>query len=783
MDRYPAFRLFIIFALGISLGQACDIPILFIAVGIISSLIAIRFFGRSKYSSWLWIIILLSSGWGWQTVRRQAAGTSLTPGEHSLVARVKNEPQQGAQAWTFLAEAVAFSPDSVLEATAFKVLVRLPEDLNLKPEYGDIWYLRGRWQPAGRARNPGGFDYGEYLEKQEVSGLFSASEARALGKKRGDWLTAAIIIPLRQRIRQAINSYLDGDPASLLSGLLLGERRHLSERVRAAFSDTGTAHVLAVSGLHVGLVALILIAFLRACRLPKRAGYIASMVGLGLYAWLTGGSPSVVRATIMAVAVMVGLLNERRGSGLNMLGLAGMVILCFWPQALATPGFQLSFAATFGILVLAPRLQILASGLGAPPLVKNWILMPLAVSAAAQLATAPIIAWYFHRVPLISLLANLIVVPLAGAVLSLGLAAVLASAIHHGLAGPMMASAYGASWLMLKAVDLFSGWGRLAVAWPRPDYGQISIYLLILSLLFAWSRLGRWRFRVAVGLLALANLIIWKQALAGPPPLQIYYLDVGQGDAAVIKFPNGRVMAIDAGQGGESQAGAAGRRYDAGRKVIVPFLRYLGISTIDDFLITHADADHCGGLAAVLEAVRIKRLITTQHFSSKPLYVEALRTAEHKGVRIDSLCGYDTLDGIWPVRGFIYSRPDTVENGNESSLICYLRYGDEKFFFSGDMGPELQGHLYRQGLLTPCTVLKVPHHGARHNNGPGLARAIRPESAVISVGEHNRFGHPSPQALSNYSHIGARVWRTDHQGAVIIDCHGQRCRISSMLAP
>ena len=725
--------------------------------------------------------MLLVVGWGWQTVRRQAAETQLLPGEYSLLAKVRNEPQQGGRGWTFIAEAVTYGPDGALGREAFRTLVYISGDLNLKPEYGDILYLQGRWRPAGRARNPGGFDYSDYLEKQEVLGILTAADARVLNRGGRKSLTASVILPLRQGVRRTINTYLDGDPASLLTGLLLGERRHLSERVRAAFSDTGTAHVLAVSGLHVGLVALILMAFLRACRLPKRIGYIASMAGLGLYAWLTGGSPSVVRATIMAVAVMIGLLGERRSSGLNMLGLAGLLILAFWPQALLTVGFQLSFAATLGILTLTAPLQNLLFKISGSSFVRNWLLTPLSVSAAAQLATAPIIAWHFHRVPLISLLANLVVVPLAGMVLSLGLAAVLAAPLHHALAGPLMASAYGASRLMLGSVDQFSKWGSLAVVWPRPDFWQMAIYLLLLLAVFAWGRLGRWRFRVVLGILALANLLIWRQALAGPPCLQVYFWDVGQGDAVVVKFPNGRVLAIDAGQGSQSRSSAPGRVYDAGRNVIVPGLRYLGISAIDDYLITHADADHCGGLAAVLRAVPVRRLITTQHYSSKPLYIEALRFAARKGARVDSLCGYDTLGGIWPVRGFIYSRPDTMENGNESSLICYLCYGDISFLFCGDMGPELQAHLLRQGLLRHCTIFKVPHHGARHNNSQGLAQIVKPEVVVISVGEHNRFGHPSPQALENYARVGAKIVRTDHQGAVIIGCDGRSYRVSTML--
>jgi competence protein ComEC len=780
MERYPAVRLFLTMAAGILIGKAVNIPVLLCWMGLGVAAALTLVWRRSRLSGWLWLAVLAMSAALWHQVRVRTAQAPLTPGRQQMVIRVAGEPRLARGRWVFTAKAEAVGQsDGGWRTVGFKASCYLDQDLGLEPSYGDRLVVEGDWRLAGPSRNPGGFDYRQYLEQQEVAGIISVQRAELVEKGRGNPIMAGLIIPARRQIRRAVGQNMEGDEAALLLGLLLGERNFLSDRVKDAFSGTGTTHVLAVSGLHVALVAMILFTLLRVARLPKRGAYLAAMVGLVFYAALTGGSASIVRAAIMSCAVMLGMLFERQGSGLNMLGLAGLLILAFWPQALFTVGFQLSFAATFGILTLTASLQNLFFKITGSPSVRNWLLTPLSVSAAAQLATTPFLAYHFHRVPLVSLAANIVVVPLAGLVLALGIALSLAWLVSWQLAAPLAASAYGAAWLMLRSVEFFSGLGAASISWPRPDLIQVAAYAFILTLVFAWSKLGRWRPALLAAVLLSANAVVWRQALAEPRPLEIYYLDVGQGDAAVIRFPNGRVLAIDAGQGGP--ASAEGSSYDYGQRVMVPFLRYQGIGAIDRFLITHADADHCGGAATVFHSVNVRRLTITHHPSDKPLYLAALEAAVKSRARVDSLCGYDTLEGIWPARGFIYSRPDTMENGNESSLICYIMYGEHSFLFTGDMGPELEGHLLRIGLLPRCHVLKVPHHGARHNNGAGLAQAIKPETAVISVGEHNRFGHPSPQALENYALAGAKIVRTDLYGCVRLIDDGVSYQIATML--
>lgn len=775
MERYPAVRLFLSLSAGILIGEALNIPVLFCWLTLAAAAAAAFILRRSKACGWLWLFILAGSGCLWHQSRSLSAVAPANSGPLEVQALVSSEPRLSKGRWAFTGrvETIGDRPFD------FKAAIYLPEDADLLPEYGDRLRLSGNWRRPSPARNPGGFDYRDYLEHQEVSGVLSVGQAQLVERTGGNRIISGLVIPSRRYLRNLAWRYLEGDEAALMLGLMLGERQDLSQQVKDAFSDTGTTHVLAVSGLHVVLVAFIIFLVLRACQLSKRWAAGGTIAGLAFYTLLTGSPPSIVRATIMSSAVIVGTLFERQGSGLNMLGLSGLAILAFWPQALFDIGFQLSYAATFGILTLTRPIQGLLSRITSQAQINAWLLTPLAVSAAAQLATTPLLALHFHRIPLVSLIANLAVVPLTNMLLALGLAMAMLNLFAFWLAAPLAAAAYAVGWTTLRLVEMFSKWSWATIAWPRPDVLQVSSYLLLLLLVFRWTRLGNWRKMALAGMLLSANAVVWSRALSKPAGLEVFYLDVGQGDAAVIRFPNGRIMAIDAGNGGPGQGSRA--VYDYGRNVVVPFLRYHGIAKIDRMLITHADADHCGGLASVLKAVRVERLTITHHPCEKSLYLEGLALANFRGAEIDSLCGYDTLDGIWPARGFVYSRPDTVENGNETSLVCYIEYGERSFFFSGDMGPELQGHLFRQGLLYRCSVLKAPHHGAGHNNGPGLAEVVRPETAVISVGEFNRFGHPSPQALENFSAVGAKILRTDLGGCITAVSDGRECRFGTFL--
>jgi competence protein ComEC len=776
MDRYPALKIFIVLLLGVLTASAFSIPFIFSGLMAAAALLLAwaghRF--KIKMIAPAIYLVLMAAGLVSYQIRHSAVPPQWDHGSQQvLLTKVISEPRRTDRGWRFVSRAIARRSGDSWQPVDQKLMTYIGSLGESPPEYGDLLTVEGTWRKAAERRNPGGFDYRRYLERQEVSGIFAANSHKVISHSRGNIVMSGLIIPLRQYVRGAIDRYLGGDPGSLLAGLLLGERYNLSRSVREAFSDTGTAHVLAVSGLHAALMAFIVFITLRLLQLPKRAASLGTVAGLAVYTLLAGAGPSIVRSSIMVGAVLLGGLFERRGNGLNMLGLAGLLILAFWPDAAFDIGFQLSFAATAGILLLTGPIEAQLFRASGSALMRKRILTPLAVSLAAQIFTAPLLAWYFHRVPLISLVANLVVVPLTGLILAQGLAMVLLNILGGWIAWPMAASAYICSRAMLEAVAFFSRLKLGTINWPTVTWPQLALYAGICLLPFLWRRAGKPRLAVISLVMAAAAVLVWQQALARPAGLRVTFLDVGQGDCALVEIPNGKKFLIDAGMYTPYR--------DSGRDIIVPFLRAKGITKLDQVMISHSDADHCGGLSYLLDHVTIGKLVTSGHPSSQPMFNQSLEQARAGKVALEAVSGYDTLCGIWPARGFLYSREDSTPNGNESSLIFYLQYGRTNILFSGDMGPELEGILLQKGLLGSCRVLKVPHHGARPNNPAELTEIIKPEIAVISVGEDNRFGHPAREALDNYEKCGSKIFRTDQHGAIIIESDGENITYKSMV--
>jgi competence protein ComEC len=774
MDRYPALKLALLFGMGILTAYAVRVPIAFVALaGMALACCVTAVVVRRPWQETGVALLVVATGMVCQQVH---AGLSCCPWEpgrrYVAVVDVAAEPRRTDGGWRFLARVRTETDGAVDRPRDFMVLARMADDPSWLPAYGDRAWVGGEFVLAPGQRNPGCFDYRAYLDHAEVAGILRIDGAGHLSAGNGNPLIGGVIIPARRHIRRVIAGHLSGDEAALLSGLALGERDGLSKAVLAAFSDTGTTHVLAVSGLHVVLAAFIIFMLLRLCQVPKRWAGGGTIAGLAFYTLVTGGAPSITRAAIMASCGILGELFERKGSGINSLGLAALLILSCWPQALADAGFQLSFAATLGILALTRPIQDRLFRLSGNKLVRDWLLLPLAVSLAAQVATAPVVAWHFHRVPLVSLAANLVIVPLTNLLLAIGLCMSLVGALSLAAVGPLAASAWGVSWLSLRSVELFAAVAVGTVPWPRPDLAQLALYGSVVGVTFGWRTLGRWRKPLLAAAVVAMALLAARSVLPRPAVLRVTFLDVGQGDAIFVEFPNGRRLLID--------TGPAMRDYDTGERVIVPFLRARGITRIDDVLVTHCDADHSGGMSYLFSHVAAGRLMLSRAREEQPDYRRGAAAAAASGAVVDTVSGHDTLAGIAPCSGFVFGRADSAGHGNDASLVAVIRYGDHSFFFSGDMGPELEDTLLARGLLQRCTVLKAPHHGSRINSTPAIIGRLLPRYCVITVGEHNRFGHPSPEVVSGYRRAGAAVYRTDQCGAVIMETDGRVLRVRTM---
>ena len=581
-------------------------------------------------------------------------------------------------------------------------------------------------RPVG-FRNPGTFDYAERLLRHGIAVVGTARADRIVPL---DDREAAWPVRFKRRAVSAMREALPPVSAALLAGLLLGERTDLPPDVDAAFRRAGVYHVLAVSGFNVALVATTVWAVLALARAPRRVAALSALVVVLGFAAVVGTQPSVLRATLMAALVLLALLLERESAVLNSLALAGLVILALRPADLHDPGFQLSFAATAGIVL--------------SPMPRNRLAAAIAVSAAAQLAVLPIGLAHFNQLSTIGVLANLGVVPLAGVATVLGLVAVTADLVSTTLGGWLFAAAWPVLLALRVVVAAAAAVPGAVIHLPAPGPIAIACYVVALALgLTAW-RLRATSLRMARRLAGLAAALCLVSAVATLWPalrpadgrLRVTVLDVGQGDAIVVEGTDGRTLLVDAGAGGPY-------RLDAGERVVAPFLWNRGVLRLAATVVTHVDADHAGGMAAVRD-------------------------------RFTVLEPWDGATGALALGGAVVTPLATAATGrNDAARVLRVDLGLASLLLTSDVEALGEQALLTSGAPLGATVLKVSHHGSRTSSGAALLATVRPLVAVISVGGRNPYGHPDAGVLARLEAAGADVYRTDRDGAILIETDGR----------
>lgn len=587
-------------------------------------------------------------------------------------------------------------------------------------------------RPVG-FRDPGVFDATERLAREGVYVTGNASSTRVvpLEPPAPPW-------PARVR-RFAMAAFAEGLPAvsaALLGGLVLGSRTTLPADVQDAFRSAGVFHVLAVSGFNVALLAGAVWTLARAAGGGRRAAAASGILAVLAFAVVVGPEPSVVRATIMAVLVLAAVLLEREASVTNSLALAALAILAVRPGDLYDPGFQLSFAATAGIV--------------AAPMPAGRVAAALAVSLAAQVAVLPVTLAHFNQLSVIGVIANLAAVPLAGAATVLGLLGVAGAAVADIAAQAVFGAVWPLLLLLRAAAALAASVPGAVVYLPAPGAAAIAAYAAALAGgLAAWHlRAQRGRSRALATAAALSLLVALLLAALpiltrGDGRLHVTVLDVGQGDAIVVEAPDGRTVLIDAGAGGPW-------RLDAGERAVAPFLLNRGVLALQATLTTHADIDHAGGMAAIRRRFRV-------------------------GERWDDAPGPHGLGGVL----LTAITPDVVGGRpNDRAMMLRVELGLATVLLASDVEAAGERALVDAGVPLAATVLKVGHHGAATSSTPPFLAAVRPTVAVVSVGARNPYGHPNAGTLERLAAVGARVYRTDRDGAVLIDTDGRTLTVT-----
>ncbi len=710
----------------------------------------------------------------------------------------------------------AGSAARALSDTSGTVRVTVLDRIN--PQIGDEVSVTSRlWFPRNNG-NPGEYDYAGFMARNGIAATMTVAPKQ---EDRGALRILAhhprFPFSQLQKVRDQIADFIDrslpATEAGEMRALVIGDRSGIDEDLRDAFARTGMAHLLVISGLHLGFAAAVVFALVRFLTMviapgrasrgwANKAGAIGASIVVCAYTAIAGHRVSTVRAMVMVLAYMMAIVLDRANEAIASLALAAIVICLVLPGSTADVGFQLSFASVIAIIVGMRRfiawskMRQRRGRLPGEPSSRGWAAAErpmeyVAVSFCGMLGTAPLTAFHFNQVAFVGLVANAVVVPIMGF-----------GATMAGLLGSMFGFIWEPAgvWILRSgsyAIRASNWLARWFVEWPAawahvftPTLVELAIAYALVALWLsaplarAKAPMGgeerpqqpRWGWRTvsasAVALLLAIDAGWWCYERFLDPDLRVTFLSVGEGDAAVIHFPGRRVMLID--------AGGAYRGYDNGERVIAPYLWSQKILQVDYLVLSHPDADHFGGFAYVASNFSPAEFWTPSIPSPDKSYAAMLIALMQAQVRlrtIDRSGPASTIAGV-NIDAFVENAPRKSPHNN-GSMVLRLSFGKIAYLFSGDIEASTENALIAQGSNLRANVLKVPHHGSPTSSTPEFIEAVSPELAVISDGYQNRFHFPAPEIVRRYQDASIELFRTDLDGAVMTAATDERIRIRS----
>jgi competence protein ComEC len=679
-------------------------------------------------------------------------------------------------------------------------------DPETKILYGDHIQVVTRLKKPKGFINPRGFDYGLYQKRHGViatASVFKGQEIQKIGNEGNPFLRTMAI--LREKVRESAISSLEGSDSGIFLAMILGERGGLNQEIRERFMASGTTHILSISGSHLGFVALVSFFIFRWALLRLPASFILRMgvfliptqwaalltiLPVTFYAFLAGGEVATLRALLMILISMVAICIQRADRLFNAFAIAILAILIWDPQALFDISFQLSYLSVFIILIALDQPsaepeeleeEVLKGVKSRIKQVLDWAKKGMVLSFLITIGTAPLVLYYFNQFPWVGIFSNLIIGPFAGLVIvPLGLLSCVLALVMDSTLLPLAGLNQFFLSLFYELVTLFSSVPGGKIFLPSPPISIIFFYFVFFLAAIYWQ--GRWmKQTIAV---CFASLLVWVwlgSAFTFPAngELQITFLDVGQGDGAVIRFPHGETMVVD--------GGAARGDFDIGRLVVAPYLWNSGIRHLNYVVVSHPQSDHEGGIPFLLNQFSIGEVWGNGYQRDLPFHENFEKVIEEKNLSYHIVSRGKKLtmaeetfisllnpSNVVPVSNI----PSNSRMNNNRSVVVRIQHGKHSFLFTGDIEKEGERDLVRSGRSLKTTVLKVPHHGSKGSVDPDFLNQVCPQVAVISVGGRNPYGHPAPPTLKAYDSLLSRIYRTDQDGGVMVKSDGENLRIT-----
>lgn len=695
--------------------------------------------------------------------------------------------------------------------------IRLSIPPDLKFQYGDYLRFHSTLKHVHNFNNPGGFDYESYMKLQGIyaTGFISDNSKIILLRQKTANCAKLKLESFRNYLKQIIYNNASSPQREIIEAITIGNQNEIPADVRDNFNKTGISHILSISGLHIGMVSAV--AFFFAFLFLKSSEYLmlrfniiklaaaASFLMVLIYAFIAGMGVTVMRSALMALIFLIALISGKQKDLYSTLAFAGLIILAISPEALFDISFQLSFVAVLALIYIVPRFSNFNSdNIPALPLwtqgIIRYVYLSVIVCIAATIGTLPLIMYYFNRVSCVTVIANLIAVPLLGTLtLAIAMLFILSAFFSQLIAGYFIKLA---SFFVQTSVDLINK--LAALSWSsfnttKPNLIEIVIFylLIILIIQFVEERkkrnnqkefsLNRFRFikysLIFTIIFFAADITYLTARDKFSTDLKITVIDVGQGNSIYVQSPGSDNMLIDGG-------GYSDCSFDVGKSVVAPFLYHKRISHIDTVVLSHPHPDHLLGLIYIINNFHVRQIwksglpVDPEDF---PEWEKTIKLNRQFVSLLSDKSPERIFNGVkikvlWPPN---YSDKDindlSYDEVNDSSLILKITLGKISFLIPGDISTNVEKRLIDSKTDLRSDVLIIPHHGSNHSSSIEFIKAVACRYAIVSAGKANVFHHPHPSTLQRYKDAGVNILRTDRDGAITLTTDGNNLKIDTFI--
>ncbi|MDQ0244518.1 competence protein ComEC [Bacillus fengqiuensis] len=687
-------------------------------------------------------------------INEQQNQTALSPSQTFFPGRISTIPDINGQTLSFK---FRLSEETVIVRYTIPSKEKKNELQQLKT--GLSCRLAGKLVKPETERNAGTFNYERYLYQQRIHWILQVSDL-SVEQCRDDFRMSDIFSRWREMGIRFIGEYVEQPAAGMMQALIYGERKHISQETLQHYQEGGIIHLLAISGLHVSFLAGMIFYLLIRIGINRERATLSLLLILPFYAVIAGAAPSVIRAVMMTVLILIVLFMKTPMTPHDAISLTFLLMLGADPYYIYHIGFQLSFVVSFFLIMSHRLIENISSSF--------WGQL-LAASIVSQLSSLPLILYHFYQISLLSLPLNLLFIPFFSIVVLPACLCILCLLLIVPSLGEALAL------LLNMLLDVSNFLVAFAVTFPhtRLIFGQpsflvaASLYMGLLWLFAAWESNGKQRVW-AGGCLVLLMLFQYYQFHMSAEG-RVTVIDVGQGDSILIELPYRKgVYLVDTGGAVsfEKESWQEKRHsFEVGKDVLLPFFYARGIRQIDKLFITHGDYDHAGAAETILNNVKVQELVIGKKDSLDELEEKLVKQSRSQGIEVISAEKGD----MWREGNFsfyVLSPTGNEKSKNDQSLVLYTKLGGLTWLFTGDLELSGEEQLVKDFPLLRADVLKVGHHGSKTSSSSLLLDHIKPKAAIISVGKHNRYQHPHSSVIKELENRKVIIFRTDQNGAV-----------------